>query len=76
MLAVGEIRLGCLRLLGQAEFLIRVAAFLTIATSDVHCALLRRYFGVFWLARLIIAVVAVPQSVSVMKKRQMTYAGS
>ena len=55
MLALGEICLRCLRLLGQAETL--VAAFLAIATGDVLCALLRRFFGIFRLARLFIAVV-------------------
>jgi len=54
MPALGEIRLGCFRLLGQAETF--VAAFLAIATGNVLCALLRCYFGVFRPARLVVVV--------------------
>ena len=59
MLALSEICLGCLRLLGQAVTLLvalLVTALLAISTGDVRCALLRRFFGVFRLARLSIAI--------------------
>ena len=65
MLALDEIRLGCLGLLGQAETL--VTAILAKATGDVLCALLCRFFGIYTLARLSIAVTLI--LVSVMKKR-------
>ena len=54
MLALGEIRLGCLWLLRQAETL--VTAILAKATGDVLCTLLRRFFGIYTLARLSVAV--------------------
>jgi hypothetical protein len=68
VLAFSEVCLGCLWLLGQAAA--RGAAFLTIAAGDVLCARRRRFFGVFWLARLSVAVAPVSRISTVDEARK------